>query len=170
VNNAKHGCTWGFAIMMTVAAPALASTWYQDLDGDNYGNCNVTIEAPSQPVGYVAICGDCSDANASIHPGAVEIPGDGIDQDCNGMEACYRDADNDGYGTPVLIVSVDLDCFDFGEEPSDTSDCDDNAPSIHPGAVEIPNNGIDEDCNGSDLTVPVPLEGTSWSLLKARYR
>ena len=31
--------------------------------------------------------GDCDDLDASRHPGAIDVPGDGIDQDCDGADA-----------------------------------------------------------------------------------
>ncbi len=109
------------------------TTYYQDSDGDGYGNPDVTIEACEQPTGYVIPNTDCNDANALFKPGATEIPYDGIDQDCDGSDLV--DVDGDGYRAVQVAGG---------------NDCRDSDATVYPGANDIPNDGIDQDCDGSD--------------------
>jgi hypothetical protein len=64
-----------------------ASTWYLDADGDGFGTPLVSLEACIAPPDYVAEGSDCDDFDGTVHPGAVDIPGDGIDQNCDGIDA-----------------------------------------------------------------------------------
>ena len=65
-------------------------TFYADRDGDGYGNAAAATRACTAPTGYVAAAGDCNDANPAVRPGAAEICGNGVDDNCNGQadEAC----------------------------------------------------------------------------------
>lgn len=64
----------------------ISYTYYRDFDEDGYGNPDSLLEAATQPSGYVTDNSDCNDVDETIHPGATEIRGDGIDQDCNGTD------------------------------------------------------------------------------------
>ena len=93
----------------------------------------MTLDDDFDEDGY-GIADDCDDDNASINPGIMEIPYDGIDNDCNEL---------------TLDDDLDEDGFSLSE------DCDDMNGSINPDAIEIPDNGIDEDCDGEDLVTSI---------------
>ena len=60
--------------------------------------------------------GDCDDSDGSVNPAQEEIVSDGIDQNCDAVELCYVDADEDGFGTAVTI--------ELGDDGSGVFDCD----------------------------------------------
>lgn len=71
--------------------------------------------------------------------------------------ADQSDLDNDGIGD---VCDADTD----GDGFVDAQDCNATDASIYPGAVEIIKDGIDQDCNGYDLTIVV-VEAVYFPLL-----
>jgi hypothetical protein len=49
---------------------------------------------------------------------------------------------------------VDRDGYTYDDPDPASADCNDDRKGTHPGAFDIPNNGIDEDCDGFKATVP----------------
>jgi len=131
----------------------LVDMYYVDADGDGFGDDATGVELCAQPANTVTIGGDCDDADTTIFPGATELC-DGFDNNCNGVSdeglifnTYFVDADNDNFGTGAgesLCEDPGVGYVLVG------GDCNDNNDAIFPGATEILDNGIDENCDGVD--------------------
>ena len=94
--------------------------------------------------------GDCSDADATIYPGATEYC-DGKDNNCNGAIdegaadaiTWYRDDDDDSYGDPE---STQASCTQPAGYVADNTDCNDQAFEANPNHDEVCD-AIDNDCD-----------------------
>jgi hypothetical protein len=120
---------------------------YVDQDGDGVGTAH-TVEARNitcRGSHTSARTDDCDDDDDTRYPGADEVPGDGVDQDCDGKELCYVDEDGDG-AAGQTTRQADLACSakDVGTR---AEDCDDEDPKTHPGAKGRAD-GVDRDCDG----------------------
>lgn len=128
-------------------------SYYADQDGDGYGSGNDIIIECTQPAGYVENDFDCNDSDSTVYPGAPEIC-NFLDDNCDGIidegvepSIYFADQDGDGFGDANDSIT---DCVQPQNYVENDEDCDDSDNSIYPGAPEIFNNDIDEDCDGSD--------------------
>jgi hypothetical protein len=125
------------------------NTYYRDVDGDGYGNPYNITDACSAPPGYVSDNTDCYDTEPNINPGVAEVC-DEVDNNCDGQvdegvkNTYFRDADGDGYGDMNKITDA---CLAPTGYISDNTDCNDNDPNINPGATEVCDDGVDNDCD-----------------------
>jgi bacillopeptidase F len=55
-----------------------------------------------------------------------------------------------------ICADVDGDLFPGASGCGSVQDCNDGDPGVYPGAVEVRHDGIDQDCNGYDLTIEIP--------------
>lgn len=86
-------------------------TYYEDWDGDGYGNPSVTtISCSGAPGGFVSNNDDCDDNNSSTYPGASEICGDGMDNNCDGNvdENCGTQLKAAMCGTTLAAIDTDI--------------------------------------------------------------
>jgi hypothetical protein len=114
--------------------PSVQVRKYLDADGDGDGAEAAACVASDEP-GYSESGSDCDDADPAVSSHAIELPGDGIDQDCSGSDLepcsdtntscpcgvnprCALEPTEPCDGVDLAIGAV-VGCFDGGEAIED---------------------------------------------------
>jgi hypothetical protein len=127
-------------------------------------NCDDSVEYADDDKDGWAACEECDDTNGDVRPDGVEVAADGVDQDCDGGDACFADEDGDGFGGTVTLASADLDCKDAGESATDDDclDSGDGASATWPGvAVEDSTTECMTDVDGDGYGAWIPVAGVT---------
>ena len=95
------------------------TVFYNDNDGDGYGNPTDNILACSQPAGYVTNNLDPDDTNVEIFPGCL-------------TNSYYRDTDGDSYGNATNSI---LACSQPAGYVTNNLDANDTNVAIYPGCT-----------------------------------
>jgi len=113
--------------------PLASMVVFADLNGDNAVDAFAAhyVGADDDGDGVTKEAGDCDDASDLVHPGAAEVPDNGVDDDCDGTTddgSDLSDRDSDGF------TVTDGDCNDLRDD-------------TYPGAPEVKDNR-DNNCDG----------------------
>jgi len=127
-----------------------------DADGDTYGvNC---VAGP-----------DCDDTNSAVHPGATEICGNNIDDNCNGQtdEGCTTSTTTSvavSTTTTSVLACIDGDGDTYGVNCPAGPDCDDTNSAIYQELTGY------VDADGDTYTVGGAVQVCSGASLPSGYR
>jgi hypothetical protein len=105
--------------------------YYQDQDGDGFGNAQFSQSSCSPLNGFVSNSSDCDDNNGQVNPSWPEVCNNQIDDNCNGVvdENCV-----------AILGCIDQSACNFN--PTATED---DGSCIYPQPEVC--NQIDDDCN-----------------------
>ena len=121
-----------------------------DCDDDDESMTSYDLDAD----GFSSCTGDCDDTVAAANPYATDSVGDGMDQNCDGIDGVDVDGDewaselSGGSDCDDTDPSLNWDDLDSDGLGTCAGDCDDTDPSIYVGAPEICGDGVDQDCAG----------------------
>ena len=136
------------------------SPWYNDNDGDGYGDDDTADLRCDPEDGEVALGEDCDDTDPGVNPGESEVCDDSrVDEDCDGAIndadpsldsstaiTAYVDDDRDGFGAGAGTLTCQLG----SGEAANGDDCDDTDATTYPGADEVCGDASVNDCDSTE--------------------
>ena len=126
-----------------------------DCTDPNDYNCDGSVGFADLDADGWAACEECDDTDAFVNPCATEVCNT-LDDYCDGtvdedsaLDATtwYADTDVDGFGD---LSSTTLACDEPAGYLADDTDCDDTDTDVNPGATEVCDDGVDNDCTDGD--------------------
>jgi len=133
------------------------AVWAVDEDGDGYGSMDVTVESCLLAEGMSESADDCDDSDGLVNPGMEEDCSTEVDDDCSlstndpgaiGCTEWFGDADEDGFAGGEAQCLCEATASFYALE---SDDCADEDAAVHPNAVEVCNDGIDNNCDDEAL-------------------
>lgn len=151
----------------------------EDWDGDGHSPPSATCLSRDEAgaLGSAFPRDDCDDRALSIHPGAAEICGNRLDEDCDGtpddpLQVVCVDRDGDRHGDPTRMRTVARCELLPGEVPE--ARCDDCDETERLGARRFPGNreicdGVDNDCSTprSQIAPDEDADGDNYAPIEA---
>lgn len=142
--------------------PTLGSSVPYSVTGDS--RIDVMVDQTAPPVGWtdatarwqdLAVAAATSSGAITVSvavPAAATVRADAVrfERLCTAC-AWFADVDGDGFGDAGV---THMACNGEDGWVDSADDCDDSRSEVHPGAVDTPDNDVDEDCEGGDATDP----------------
>ncbi|MGH9869846.1 MAG: putative metal-binding motif-containing protein, partial [Candidatus Polarisedimenticolia bacterium] len=146
---------WSFRETRSNVEPDIGESAYQYYDGDDgwyMDDIRITdLRAAPDPIppcaatdddgdGFDECARDCDDSRSAVYPGAAQVCGDGVNNDCSDIDWPVNpfEADRDSDGVTVC-----------------GGDCDDLKASIYPGAPQVCDL-YNNDCDDPGWPAPLP--------------
>ncbi|MFV8838500.1 MopE-related protein [Salinimicrobium soli] len=111
---------------------------------------STSLEIPQgsslQPGDYIVATATDASGNTSEFSAEVQVTGN-----CT-TETWYLDADNDGFGVDSPTTNISSCTKPEGNYVLQAGDCEDTNAGINPAAEDIPDDKIDQNCDGVDAT------------------
>jgi len=120
------------------------------MNESGFGNMHGGAAAPVVYEDHLVVVGNWGPGGAGLfslsQPAASDVDADGVPDE---TDNCPRHSNSEQIDDDQNGVGDDCQ-DDDGDGVARTKDCDDQAPSVYPGASDPFDDGIDRDCDGSD--------------------